>query len=171
MSISNHPQTSWISKSFLEQNTCNVGTCHHIGVSKNSGIPKWMVYNIMENPIKMDDLGVPLFLETSICHPNRNRRCKKWLFYSCRCLLNDWGNDWETIPGDSGGAKGDSGGSLRWQVDPRMATKIKLPKKKVWRNTYPNIQIPSLKLTFSHPNMMVSNRNLLFPGVYFQVPW
>ena len=23
--------------------------------------PKWMVYN-MENPVKMDDLGVPLFL-------------------------------------------------------------------------------------------------------------
>ena len=34
-------------------------------VSKNRGIlpPKWMV-KIMENPIKMDDLGVPLFLET-----------------------------------------------------------------------------------------------------------
>ena len=31
--------------------------------------PKWMV-KIMENPIKMDDLGVPLFLETSICFPN-----------------------------------------------------------------------------------------------------
>ena len=32
---------------------------------KNRGIllPKWMVY-FMENPIKMDDLGVPLFLET-----------------------------------------------------------------------------------------------------------
>ena len=27
------------------------------------GTPKWMVY-FMENPIKMDDLGVPLFLET-----------------------------------------------------------------------------------------------------------
>jgi len=27
--------------------------------------PKWMV-NIMENPIKTDDLGVPLFSETSI---------------------------------------------------------------------------------------------------------
>ena len=33
-----------------------------MGVSKNNGTPKWMVY-IMENPIKMDDLGVPLFLE------------------------------------------------------------------------------------------------------------
>ena len=27
-----------------------------MGVSKNRGIPKWMV-KIMENPIKMDDLG------------------------------------------------------------------------------------------------------------------
>ena len=33
-------------------------------VSKNrGGPPKWMVY-FMENPIKMDDLEVPLFLET-----------------------------------------------------------------------------------------------------------
>ena len=35
-----------------------------MGVSKNKGTPKWMVYK--ENPIKMDDLGVPLFSETSI---------------------------------------------------------------------------------------------------------
>ena len=36
-----------------------------IGVSKNRDTPKWMV-KIMENPIKMDDLGVPLFSETSV---------------------------------------------------------------------------------------------------------
>ena len=36
----------------------------YLGVSKNRGTPKWMVY--MENPIKMDDLGVPLFSETPI---------------------------------------------------------------------------------------------------------
>ena len=35
----------------------------YMGISKNNGIPKWMV-KIMENPIKMDDSGVPLFLET-----------------------------------------------------------------------------------------------------------
>ena len=34
-------------------------------VSENRGTPKWMV-KIMENPFKMDDLGVPLFLETPI---------------------------------------------------------------------------------------------------------
>ena len=33
--------------------------------SKNRGTPKWMV-KMMENPLKMDDLGVPLFLETPI---------------------------------------------------------------------------------------------------------
>ena len=36
----------------------------YLGVSKNKGTPKWMVYN--GNPIKMDDLGVPPFSETPI---------------------------------------------------------------------------------------------------------
>ena len=34
-----------------------------MGVSKNRGTPKWMV-KIKEIPLKVDDLGVPLFLET-----------------------------------------------------------------------------------------------------------
>ena len=38
----------------------------HMDVSKNRGTPKWMV-KIMGKPIKMDDLGVPLFWETPIC--------------------------------------------------------------------------------------------------------
>ena len=42
---------------------------HHLGVSKNRSTPKWMV-KIMENPIKLDDLGVPLFSETSIYSAN-----------------------------------------------------------------------------------------------------
>jgi len=34
-----------------------------MGVSKNTGTPKWRV-KIMDTPIKMDELGVPLFSET-----------------------------------------------------------------------------------------------------------
>ena len=37
-----------------------------LDVSKNRGIPKWMF--IMVNPIRMDDLGVPRFLETPSFH-------------------------------------------------------------------------------------------------------
>ena len=37
----------------------------YMAVSKNIGTPKWMVFT-MENPIKIHDLGVPLFLETPI---------------------------------------------------------------------------------------------------------
>ena len=36
-----------------------------MGVNRGILPPKWMV-KIMENPIKMDDLGVPLFSETPI---------------------------------------------------------------------------------------------------------
>ena len=48
------------------------GYSKHLGVSKNRGTPKWMVYNgkHMENPIKMDDLGVSLFSETLISESN-----------------------------------------------------------------------------------------------------
>ena len=41
------------------------GTYWDLGVSKNRGIPKMDGF-LRENPIKMDDLGVPLFSETSI---------------------------------------------------------------------------------------------------------
>ncbi len=48
---------------------------------KHNGIPKWMV-KVMENPIKifkMDDLGVPLFLETPTCLYQLWIRYKKFL--------------------------------------------------------------------------------------------
>ena len=41
--------------------------------------PKWMV-KIMENPIKMDDLGVPLFLETPKCFLFRFSKMKPHTF-------------------------------------------------------------------------------------------
>ena len=37
-----------------------------MGVSKIGGGPPKCIVKIMEKPIKMDDLGVPLFLETPI---------------------------------------------------------------------------------------------------------
>ena len=40
---------------------CMIGGFHSHG-----GTPKWMVY-FMGNPIKLDDIGVPPFQETSIC--------------------------------------------------------------------------------------------------------
>ena len=50
------------------QFTCSNMLVFEVGVSKKRGIPKWMVFNGKpENPIKMDDLGVTLFSETSIC--------------------------------------------------------------------------------------------------------
>ena len=36
----------------------------YLGASKNRGTPKRMVYK--RKPIRIDDLGVPLFLETPI---------------------------------------------------------------------------------------------------------
>ena len=53
---------------------CQLGD--YMGVSKNSGIPKWMVKK-MENPIKMDDLGVPLFSENIHMPPTTFYRNQK----------------------------------------------------------------------------------------------
>ena len=45
----------------------NVSQQHLMGVNPKIGAkpPKWMV-KIMENPIKIYDFGVPLFLETAL---------------------------------------------------------------------------------------------------------
>ena len=46
----------------------------------------------MENPIKIDDLGVPLFLETPIFHqnvgffPNQSRKNPIWMGINCMKL-------------------------------------------------------------------------------------
>ena len=47
------------------KNLCTLWYVNHMGVSKNNGTPKWMVY-FMENPIKMDDFGgfPPIFGNT-----------------------------------------------------------------------------------------------------------
>ena len=53
------------SKFLSSKNTIAVGMVSLIemGVSKNNGTPKWMVYN-GQPYFLMDDLGVALFLET-----------------------------------------------------------------------------------------------------------
>ena len=58
---------------------------------KNRGTPKWMVY--MENPIKMDDLGVPLFLETPTS--SSSDFCWNMVFPADAATYLHAGDDWE----------------------------------------------------------------------------
>ena len=58
------PFTNEFSKTVILNLGLTVKHHHLMGVSKNRGTPKWMVYSWkLENPIKMDVLGVPLFSE------------------------------------------------------------------------------------------------------------
>ena len=61
--------------------------CIYMDVSKNRGTSKWMV-NIMENPIKMDDLGgTPYFWK----HPYACHTCSNYTVI-CMCFLFHWKN-------------------------------------------------------------------------------
>ena len=64
----------------------------HIWVFPNIGVPQngWF---IMENPIKMDDLGVPLFSETSIYHT--------WILWGRVKQHPDFANE-KVVSGQSG---------------------------------------------------------------------
>ena len=64
---------------FVEPGMTRCSVRSYMGVPKNRGTPKWMVY--MENPIKMDDLGVPLFLETPIYVQFPERGCSMFQFW------------------------------------------------------------------------------------------
>ena len=67
-----------------------------MGISKNKGTPKWMVY--MENPIKMDDLGVPSFSETPKYFLDTCATSPLLLWgtrsapFSCSSIIWKWGN-------------------------------------------------------------------------------
>ena len=65
---------------FVEPGMTRCSVRSYMGVSKNRATPKWMV-KIMENPIKMDDLGVPLFLETPIYVQFPERGCSMFQFW------------------------------------------------------------------------------------------
>ena len=87
----NHRLFGGLEKSFCSSSFV-YGAFQHLGVSKNRGTPKWMVYNGKPG----DDLGVPLFSETSISKkPNTsdlggcedtNERPSLYWFFSCRAF-------------------------------------------------------------------------------------
>ncbi len=62
--------------------------CKYVGVSKNTGTPKWMVYN--GNPIKIHDLGVPLYYHFfGNTHVFRCRELKVHLKLSGRLIRDE----------------------------------------------------------------------------------
>ena len=63
-------------------------TSIHTWVFPKIGVPQngWF---IMENPIEMDDLGVPLFLETPI-HTDFSPSSHQWFGFLCRWNPRPW---------------------------------------------------------------------------------
>ena len=59
----------------------------YLGVSKNREYPKWMVYNGKLYILRWDDLGVPLFSETSIWG---NDPPTRFFHHFCWCWRGSW---------------------------------------------------------------------------------
>ena len=67
-----------------------------VAVSKNRGTPKWMVY-FMENPIKIDDLGVQLFWDTPMCVSFFHRQSNNcWIIVALLIRTFHWYRDRHT---------------------------------------------------------------------------
>jgi len=64
------PEDRWVATDFFLGPRCAIWVFPKIGIPQNG----WFT---MENPIKMDDLGVPLFSETPIYIGNARRACWK----------------------------------------------------------------------------------------------
>ena len=72
------------------KSSCNMWVFPKIGIPQNG----WFT---MENPIKMDDLGVPLFLETPMCCATKdvlNGSC----WWPCSCFLWVLGDANSSLP-------------------------------------------------------------------------
>ena len=113
-----------------------------MGVSKNRDTPKWMV-KIMENLIKMDDLGEkPLFLETLIYkQPSKNTWHDIPLFSWSK---NTWVNWFQTAPLDGWNFAGG----------------------KLWLVVELQLKVPSGKLTWQW-QITIFNGKYIFKGSIF----
>ena len=99
--------------------------------------PKWMV-KIMENPIKMDDLGVPTFSETSIVSQRNQRDFQNFrsLYCTDSCCFASCLFVWKRRP-DASRSKGiRHQGSYFWTVGARLSgpEQIGVIPQRTWWN-------------------------------------